>query len=84
MSPLRATRDKTLLIRATATDTAGLTSSDIRLLVGNKARSFSYDLLDGDLSYTSGRLSSGKHTVKIVATDTDGSVTTQSWGFTVK
>jgi subtilisin-like proprotein convertase family protein len=84
VSPLRPTRDRTPLIRATVTDTAGLTSSNIRLLVDNKARSFSYDPATGALSYTSGRLSSGKHMVKIVATDAHGGVTTKSWRFTIR
>ena len=84
VSPLRPTRDRTPLIRAAVTDTAGLTNSNIELRVDNRAKTFSYDPATGALSYTSGKLSIGKHIVKLVATDAHGSVTPKSWSFTIK
>lgn len=78
------TRDRTPLIAATVSDAqTDLAKSNIKLFVdGNKKDTFSYDASTDRLSYTSGRLSFGTHTVKIVATDGVLSAT-KSWSFKV-
>ena len=62
-----------------------LSKRDIRLyLDGSEQRSFYYGRTTGNLSYHPGRLSSGTHTVEIVATGGQGSSTAKkSWTFTV-
>jgi hypothetical protein len=62
-----------------------LSKRDIRLyLDGTEQRRFYYGRTTGNLSYHPGMLSSGTHTVEIVATAGRGSSTsTKSWTFTV-
>jgi CSLREA domain-containing protein len=77
-------RDRTPLIAATVRDAqTNLAKTNIKLFVdGNRKTTFSYDPSTGRLSYTSGQLSFGRHTVKIVATD-GVNTTTKSWRFKV-
>ena len=62
-----------------------LSKRDIRLyLDGAEQRRFYYGRATGNLSYHPGMLSSGSHTVEIVATSSQGSSTSKkSWTFTV-
>ncbi len=66
-APGSSTRDRTPLIAATVRDEqTNLAKTNIKLFMdGNKKTTFSYDRSTDRLSYTSGRLSFGRHTVKI-------------------
>jgi len=73
-------------VRATVEAEAGnLSKRNIRLyLDGAEQRRFYYGRATGNLSYHPGMLSSGTHTVEIVATGGQGSSTaSKSWTFTV-
>jgi hypothetical protein len=73
-------------VRATVeTEGANLSKRDIRLyLDGSEQRRFYYGRATGNLSYHPGMLSSGTHTVEIVATaGQGGSTSKKSWTFTV-
>jgi hypothetical protein len=73
-------------VRATVeAEGANLSKRDIRLyLDGAEQRRFYYGRATGNLSYQPGMLSSGAHTVEIVATSDQGSSTAKkSWTFTV-
>jgi hypothetical protein len=74
-------------VRATVeAEGAGLSKRDLRLyLDGAEQRRFYYGRTTGNLSYhPTGMLSSGTHTVEIVATAGQGSSTARkSWTFTV-
>jgi hypothetical protein len=73
-------------VRATVeAEGANLSKRDIRLyLDGAEQRRFYYGRATGNLSYQPGMLSSGTHTVEIVATSGQGSSTARkSWTFTV-
>lgn len=50
---------------------------------GRKITAFSYDRSEGRLSYESGRLSEGRHTVKVIAEDAQGLRDSRSWSFKV-
>jgi hypothetical protein len=64
---------------------SNLSKRDIRLyLDGAEQRRFYYGRATGNLSYHPGMLSSGSHTVEIVATAGQGNSTSRkSWTFTV-
>jgi hypothetical protein len=83
-SPGSNTRDRTPSIAATVRDAqTNLAKTNVKLFVdGNRKTTFSYERSTDRLSYTSGRLSFGGHTVKIVATDLVHT-TTRSWSFKV-
>jgi hypothetical protein len=73
-------------VRATVeAEGANLSKRDIRLyLDGAEQKRFYYGRATGNLSYHPGMLSSGTHTVEIVATGGQGSSTAKkSWTFTV-
>jgi hypothetical protein len=73
-------------VRATLeAEGANLSKRDIRLyLDGAEQRRFYYGRATGNLSYHPGMLSSGTHTVEIVATAAQGNSTSRkSWTFTV-
>ena len=55
----------------------------MKLYVDGKAKPFSYSKATDKLTYTSTRLSLGKHTVKIAATDSSKAVGARAWSFTV-
>ena len=83
-APGSETRDLTPLIAATVRDEqTNLAKTNIKLFVDEDRNStFSYDRSTDRLSYTSGQLSFGRHTVKIVATD-GVNTTIRSWSFRV-
>jgi hypothetical protein len=73
-------------VRATVeAEGTNLSKRDIRLyLDGAEQRRFYYGRATGNLSYHPGMLSSGSHTVEIVATSGQGSSTSKkSWTFTL-
>ena len=73
-------------VRATVeAEGANLSKRDIRLyLDGAEQRRFYYGRVTGNLSYHPGMLSSGTHTIEIVAKTAQGSRTAKkSWTFTV-
>jgi hypothetical protein len=73
-------------VRATVeAEGTNLSKRDISLyLDGAEQRRFYYGRATGNLSYHPGMLSSGSHTVEIVATAGQGnSTSTKSWTFTV-
>jgi hypothetical protein len=73
-------------VRATVeAEGANLSKRDIRLyLDGAEQRRFYYGRTTGNLSYHPGLLSSGTHTVEIVATSGQGSSTARkNWTFSV-
>jgi hypothetical protein len=73
-------------VRATLeAEGSNLSKGDIRLyLDGAEQRRFYYGRATGNLSYHPGMLSSGTHTVEIVATAGQGTSTSRkSWTFTV-
>jgi len=83
-TPGSNTRDRTPSIAATVSDAqTNLAKTNIKLFVdGNRKTTFSYDRSTDSLSYTSGRLAFGKHTVKVLAND--GVLSTiRSWSFKV-
>jgi subtilisin family serine protease len=78
-------RDRTPAVAATVRDDkTNLAKSNIRLYVdGNSRGAFSYDAATDRLKFTSGTLAYGRHTVRIVATDTAGNAGDKSWAFKV-
>ena len=73
-------------VRATLeAEGSNLSKGDIRLyLDGAEQRRFYYGRATGNLSYHPGMLSSGTHTVEIVATAGQGNSTSRkSWTFTI-
>jgi hypothetical protein len=83
--PDSRTQDRTPTIIATARDEpTGLTKNDLRHYLDGVARgAFSYNGGTDRLSYTSGKLSYARHTVKIVARGAAGNVAVQTWRFEV-
>ncbi|MGI8909597.1 MAG: CSLREA domain-containing protein [Rubrobacteraceae bacterium] len=71
-------------ISATVRDAqTNLAKSNIKLFVDGRARSFSYNAATDRLIRRSNKLSFGKHTVRIVATDAQGLKATRNWSFKV-
>jgi hypothetical protein len=65
-------------------DLTNLAKDDINLYVdGRRRTTFSYNTATDRLSYGSGRLSTGRHTVRIIAIDTGGNRSDESWSFAV-
>lgn len=81
-------KDRTPTIKATVRDNmTNLSKGNIRLYVAGKAipaAKFSYSAATDRLVYNSPKLSKGKKTVKIVATDTAKNVGVRSWFFTIR
>ena len=75
--------DRTPTIVATVRDArTELTENNLRLYLDGVARgAFSYDAGTDRLSYTSGKLSYARHTVKVVARDAAGNVAIKTWRF---
>ena len=84
ISPTGSILNRRPTIAATVRDAqTNLAKSNIRLFVdGDRKTIFSYDRSTDRLSYTSGQLSLGSHTVRIVATEGVNS-TTKDWSFKV-
>lgn len=78
------TRDRTPAIAATVRDDrTNLAKSNIRLYVDGRLKAFKYNTGTDRLTTTSGKLSFGRHKVKIVARDAAGNTTTVNSVFTV-
>jgi hypothetical protein len=61
-----------------------LSQNNVRFFVDGRAIiTFSYDASTDRLTYQSARVSAGKHTGRIVATDAAGNNTTRTWTFRV-
>ncbi|CAN5300330.1 hypothetical protein BH18ACT10_BH18ACT10_03950 [soil metagenome] len=77
-------RDRTPRIRAVVRDVQNdLARSDIKLYVDGRDKRFSYNRATDNLAYTTGRLSFGTHTVRIVARDEMALARTKTWSFKV-
>ncbi len=79
--------DTTPKIKATIRDNNVLREANIKLYVAGKrisAAKFSYAASTGSLVYNSPKLTKGKKTVKLVATDSAGNVGVKSWYFTIR
>ena len=81
--PVGRITDRTPLISTTVRDAqTELTQSNITLKLDGSSKPFSYDAATDRLTYQSGRLAYGGHTVAVVATD--GALTSsKSWSFKV-
>ena len=79
--PSPSTCDRTPTLAATVRDDrAELSRDDIGFSLDARQRdAFSYDAATDRLSYDTGRLSLGKHTASISATDPAGNTTTRTW-----
>jgi hypothetical protein len=78
-------RNRSPLIAAKVSDAqTDLAQSNIKLFVdGKPITNFSYDAVTDRLSYQSGRLAHGGHTVKVEATDASGLKGENAWSFKV-
>jgi hypothetical protein len=87
-APNSRIQNRSPLISATVRDAEdNLAATDIKLFVdGNPiaAADFSYNQTTDKLSYKTNQLSLGGHTVRIVATDTKGLSTQETWSFRVR
>jgi subtilisin family serine protease len=85
VKPSRSTRDRTPKVTATVRDDrAELTKGDVGLAIDGKAKTaFTYDAAKDRLAYNSTKLSLGKHTIRIIATDGAGNKTTKTSSFKV-
>jgi thermitase len=83
--PSPSTKDRTPRVTATVSDdSAELTQQDVTLALDGQARAnFVYDPSTDRLSYDSAKLSVGKHTIKITATDASGNTATKTTAFKV-
>ena len=77
--------DRTPRVTALVRDeTTNLAKTDIRLYVdGREKTGFTYNAATDRLTYDSGRLAYGPHTVRIEATDEAGNTTERTWGFRI-
>lgn len=82
--PGSKTKSQKPLISATVEDDASLPKSGVSLFVdGGRKTNFAYNAANRKLTYQSSRLAPKKHTVKIVARDSQGLSSTKTWRFTV-
>ena len=78
------TRDRTPVIQAIARDeTTDLAKADIEVYVDGRRRTFAYDAEEDRLRHVTDRLSYGRHTVRVVATDEAGNRSAEAWSFKV-
>lgn len=80
-------RDTTPTIKATAKDNRLLGKTSIKLYVAGKripAAKFKYTASSGSLLYNSPKLTKGKKTIRVVATDRAGNVGAKSWSFRIR
>jgi len=84
-APGSRTRDRTPLISAVVKDAeTELTQGNITLEVDGVSKPFfTYDAATDRLTYQSGRLSRGLHTVRVEATDAQGLKGSEAWSFKV-
>ncbi len=84
-APGSSVRDRTPRISATVADNeTDLQKAAIKLyLDGDRKTGFDYDAGTDRLTYDAPRLSTGRHTARIVAEDEAGNVTPYQWGFKV-
>ncbi len=85
-APSSTVRDATPTISAFVRDgEAPLQKGDIQLYVDGKRKTvFSYDPSAEKLSHASARLSKGRHSIKITATDAQSMSASKTWNFKVK
>jgi len=85
ISPTGTLSDGTPTIRARVVDLQQMIQKeDVRLFVdGNRKRGFSYNTRSGTLSFTSGPMREGVHSVEITATDPRDARTSKNWTFRV-
>ncbi len=77
-------RDRTPRIKAKVLDeTSTLAEDDVRLYVDGEEVAAAFDPGTGSLSHTAAKLSRGKHTIEIKATDAAGNEATKTWSFRV-
>jgi len=86
VQPSSAIRDRTPIISATVRDDeTELAETQIELYIdGRLKQGFIYDAPTDGLTYQSGRLSTSRHTVRVVADDGQGLVEARTWSFTIK
>ncbi len=78
------TADRTPLIKARIRDDSGeLRPRNIKLFVDGKKKAFRYVAGNRDLLRATPRLSLGRHTVKVIATDRFGKRAVKSWRFAI-
>lgn len=83
-APGSSTRDRTPTVRAVVRDGSDeLGRPDVRLYVDGAPKAFAYDPATDRLSRTTGRLSHGRHRVRVVAEDAAGNVASRAWSFRV-
>jgi hypothetical protein len=82
--PNSKTRDRTPTIKAKVWDASGdLRAANIKLFVDGKPRSFRYIAADKDLLSATLKLSRGRHTIRLIATDRFENTTNRTWSFKV-
>ena len=84
-APGSSNRDRTPRVSATVTDNeTDLQKSAVKFyLNGDRKTGFDYDAGTDRLTYDAPRLSTGRHTARVVAEDGAGNVTPYQWGFKV-
>ena len=84
-APGSSIRDRTPRVSATVTDNeTDLQKSAVKFyLNGDRKTGFDYDAGTDRLTYDAPRLSTGRHTARVVAEDGAGNVTPYQWGFKV-
>ena len=84
-APGSSIRDRTPRISATVTDNeTDLQKSAVKFyLDGDRKTGFDYDAGTDRLTYDAPRLSTGRHTARVVAEDEAGNLTPYQWGFKV-
>jgi hypothetical protein len=85
-APGSKTRDRSPLIAAKVSDAqTNVALRDIKLFLdGHSMTNFSYDAATDRLSYQSGRLAYGRHTVKVEAIDASGLKGEKTWSLKVR
>ncbi len=85
LKPSPRTRERTPEVTATVRDDRDeLSQNNVSFFLdGREMDTFSYAASTDRLTYQSARVSAGKHTVKIVATDAAGNDTIRTWSFKV-
>ena len=86
VQPSSGIRDRTPVVSATVhDDETNLAETQIELYIdGRLKQGFDYDASTDALTYRSGRLSTSRHTVRVVADDGQELVEARTWSFTIK